>query len=226
MNNLFKSLMPLSGLWILIATGCYKADGVYRLDPGTLPLASTPINVDLVPSDVHIEDKDRNRPANDTMLLWNNRGHTPIMAPDGHQVTLGEFHKVRGVARVLCINQRTDIAINFEGLIPNGKYTIWILTFKLPGFHNNFDNLIGNGALKLTGNKENTFTAFSDGSATLSAKMDAQSLSLFGSVGDCLFSEFEVHLMVAYSSDNVLHNGPPGNFDSWVTQFIFPFRGN
>ena len=226
MNNLFKSLMPLSGLWILIATGCYKADGVYRLDPGALPLTSTPINVDIVPSAIHIENKDRMSPANDTMLIWNNRGHTPVLDPLGHQVTLGGFKKVTGVAKISCVSQGTRIDINLQGLIPNGRYSTWVYTFKLPGFHNNFSNLIGNGALILNNGTGNRFTAFPDGSASLSTTIHAQSLSLFGSIGNCLFSEFEIHLMVAYSYNNGLHNGPPDNPDSWVTQFYFPFIGN
>ena len=225
MDKLFKSLFPLSGLWIMIVTGCYKADGVYRLDPGALFLPTTPINVDLVPSAIHIEDKDGMSPANDTMLLWNNRGHTPILDPLGHQVTLGEFKNVKGIARISCVSRGTGIDINLQGLIPNGKYSIWVFTFKLPGFHNNFSNLIGNGALKLNNGTENRFTAFPDGSASLSTTINAQSLSIFGSIGDCLFSEFEIHLMVAYSY-NSAHNGPPENPDSWVTQFLFPFLGN
>ena len=226
MNSLFKSLMPLSGLWIMIATGCYKSDGVYRLDPGTLPLTGTPINVDLVPSSGHIENKDGMSPTNDTTLLWNNRGHTPVLEPSGHQVTLGEFKKVTGIAKISCVNQGTNIAINLQGLIPNGRYSTWIFTFKLPGFHNNFSHLIGNGALNLNNGAENRFKATADGSASLSTTVHAQSLSLFGSIGDCLFSEFEIHLMFAYSYNNGLHNGPPDNPDSWVTQFYFPFRGN
>jgi hypothetical protein len=226
MNNLFKSLMPLQALCIVVVTGCYKADGVYRLDPGTLPLTSTPINVDLVPSADHIEDKDRMWPTNDAALLWNNRGHTPILDPAGHQVTLGEFKKVTGIAKISCVSRGTRIDINLQGLIPKGRYSTWIFTFKLPGFHNNFSNLIGNGALNLNNGTENRFTASLDGSASLSTTIHAQSLALFGSIGDCLFSEFEIHLMVAYSYNNGLHNGPPDNPDSWVTQFYFPFRGN
>jgi hypothetical protein len=39
-------------------------------------------------------------PQGDAALIWNNRGHIPIKAPDGHQVTLGEFDRVTGKAEV------------------------------------------------------------------------------------------------------------------------------
>ena len=112
----------------------------------TLPVFRFMLN--LSHSALHIEDKDRMHPADNATLLWNNRGHTPILAPDGHQVTLGEFKMVTGGAEVTCVNQGTTIAISLQGLIPNGVYSLWIYTFKLPGFHNNFDHLIGNGVLK------------------------------------------------------------------------------
>ena len=79
---------------------------------------------------------------------------------------------------------------------------------------------------KLTDGAENIFTASSDGSASVSAIINAQSLSILGSVGDCLFSEYEIHFMAAYHLNYVTNNGSPGNPDSWVTQFFFPFRGN
>lgn len=225
MQNLFKKLMPLLILWILIGTGCYKVVETPRRDPNSLPAPGVSFNVDLVYVALHIEDKNRKPPEVDAELLWNNRGHTPIIAPDGHQVTLGEFNSVTGKAEVTYINKGTNIAINLQGLIPNGLYSIWVLTFKLPGFHNSFVHLIGNGALGLNSGSGNTFTASSAGTAFIPATMHAQSLSLFGSVGDCLCSEYEVHLMAAYHSNNLIHNGTPGNPDSWVTQFSFPFRG-
>ncbi len=195
-------------------------------DPGSVYTPGVPLHVELVPSALHIEDKGRRNPSDNASFLWNKRGHSPILAPDGHQVTLGEFNMVTGGAEVTCVNQGTAIAISLQGLIPNGVYSLWIFTFKSPGFHNNFDHLIGNGVLKLTNGAENIFTASSDGSASLSAIIHRQSLSIVGSVGDCLFSEYEIHFMAAYHLNYVIHNGTPGNPNTWVTQFFFPFRGN
>jgi hypothetical protein len=216
--------MPLLSLPILIVTGCYRVVDGPR-DPGSLPTPGVSLHVELVPSAAHIEDKNRMNPADNASLLWNKRGHSPILAPDGHQVTLGEFKMVAGGADVTCINQGTTIDISLQGLITNGVYSLWIYTFKLPGYHNNFDHLAGNGVLKLINGTENIFTASSNGSASLSAIMHAQSLSILGSVGDCLFAEYEIHIMAAYHLNNVTHDGTPGNPNTWVTQFFFPFLG-
>src|SRR6266498_2714774 len=59
---------------------------------------TAPLNVDLVHVALHIEDASMQPPAGDATLLWDNRGHTPIMDPDGHQVTLDEFNRVSGYA--------------------------------------------------------------------------------------------------------------------------------
>lgn len=186
---------------------------------------TAPLNVDLVHVAIHIEDANKLPPSGDATLLWDNRGHTPVLAPDGHQITLGEFNKVSGYAEVKCVDAGTHVVVHMKGLIPNGVYTIWLLTFKSPGFDGTFVNLIGNGALGAPDGSQNAFTASSDGTASLSAIMPAESLSLFGSVGNCLSSEYEMHLAAAYHSDNLTHGGSPGDPATWVVQFAFPFYG-
>lgn len=186
---------------------------------------TAPLMVDLVHPTLHIEDANMQLPVGDNTLLWNNRGHMPIMAPDGHQVTLAEFNKVSGYAQVKCINAGTHVVIHLKGLIPNGVYTIWVLTFKSPGFDGTFANLIGMGALGPGDGSKNAFIASEAGTASLSAIMPAESLSLFGSVGNCLSSEYEVHLVAAYHLDNLTYGGSPGDASAWVAQFAFPFMG-
>lgn len=56
-------------------------------------------------------------PIEDTTLLRDNRGHIPIMAPHGHQVTLGEFTRVTGKGKVVYATQGTNISIDLEDLI-------------------------------------------------------------------------------------------------------------
>src|SRR6266498_745066 len=186
---------------------------------------TAPYNVALVHAAIHIEDASMQPPAGDATLLWDNRGHTPIMAPEGHQITLGEFNRVSGYAEVKCVNAGTHVVVHVQGLIPNGIYTIWVLTFKSPGFDGTFVNLIGNGALGAPDGSQNAFKASSDGTASLSVIVPAKSLSLFGSVTNCLSDEFEVHLAAAYHSDNLTHGGSPGDPSTWVVQFAFPFFG-
>ena len=154
----------------------------------------------------------------------------PVLAPDGHQITLGEYNMVSGWADVKCIKKGTHVVVHLQGLIPNGVYTIWVLTFKSPGFNptlpNPFINLNGNGALGAPDGSQNAFKAGSDGTAELSVIMPAESLSNFGSVPNCLGDVYETHIVAAYHSDQLTHGGSPGNPATWVVQFGFPFLGS
>ncbi len=75
----------------------------------------------------------------------------PVLAPDGHQLTLGELSQVRGLATVKCDNRGTGVKIKLSGLIPGGVYTIWLLTFEQPGFTTDFAHLIGEGIVGAAG---------------------------------------------------------------------------
>ena len=227
MRNLFKTLIPLISLFAV--TGCVKEMETSHNGGNTDSTVTNlppPLIVELVRVILQIEDKNMKAPIEDATLLWDNVGHIPVMAPDGHQVTLGEFASVTGKGNVVYTAQGTNISIDLQGLIPSGIYSMWVLLFKRPGFHGNFDNLIGNGALGLTtSGGNNTFTASPSGTASLSATIHAQTLSVFGSVGNCLCSEYEIHLMGDYHSNNLIRNGTAGDPGFWITQFFFPFLG-
>src|SRR5438046_2214255 len=138
MRNLFKTLIPLISLFAV--TGCVKemeTSHSGRNTDSTVTNLSRPLIIELVQMVLHVEDMNMKAPIADTTLLWNNRGHTPIMAPDGHQVTLAEFISVAGKGKVVYTSQGADITIDLRGLIPNGLYSMWILVFKRPGFHGN-----------------------------------------------------------------------------------------
>lgn len=173
-----------------------------------------------------IEDENFLVPEGDATLLFNKRGHTPVLAPDGHQITLGEYSTVSGGARVNCIMTGTNVEMNVEGLIPNGVYTMWILTFKYPGWDITFANQTGMGALGNASGSENTFIASSDGKASLSVIMPEGDLSVFGSVDNCLASTFETHIVAAYHLDGLTHGGSPGDATTWIPHFAFPFFGS
>ena len=81
-------------------------------------------------------------PTSDSTLLFTRGGAcpppnslTPILAPDGHQVTWGEWNAVEGQASVKCINKGSHVVLNLSGLIPNGQYSTWVVVFKAPGFN-------------------------------------------------------------------------------------------
>ena len=194
---------------------------------------SAPLKVDVVHVPLFIEDGNVKPPAGDATLLYDINGHTPVVAPDGHQITLGEFNNVSGYADIKCINGGTHVVIHVKGLIPNGVYTMWVVTFKSPGFdgsnpfsNGRLTNQIGEGALGAPDGSQNVFTASAAGTASLSVTAPAQSLSEFGTIGNCLSSEYQVQLAAAYHLDSHTHGETPGDPSTWVVQFAFPFSGS
>jgi hypothetical protein len=234
-NKMKKILSVISTLTVIAVfistlslTSCKKeSQSLSSSNSSTLSEQQTaPLSVDLVHPTFNIEDADKMPPSGDATLLFDNVGHTPVLAPDGHQVTLGEFNMVSGYAEVKCINAGTHVVIHMKGLIPNGVYSIWVVVFKFPGSDPTFANIIAGGALGPADGSKNAFTASPAGTASLSAILPAGPLSEGGSVGNCLSSEYEVQLWGAYHIDGLTSGGSPGDESTWVAQFIIPFYGS
>jgi hypothetical protein len=153
-----------------------------------------------------------------------------VPAPDGHLLTLGELMGVSGRASVKCDSLGTHVAMQLSGLIPNGVYTIWLLTFEEPGFTPDLAHLIGEGSLGPPDGSKNRFVASSAGKASLSVRQPAGELSEFGEVTDCLFDEFEFHLVGAYHPDGQTYGPTPGPADApnlfcyFIEHFGFVFQ--
>ncbi len=184
------------------------------------------LKVQATHSTLTIEDAKMQEPVGDNTLLYDKAGHTPVTAPDGHHVTLGEFNKVSGYAQVKCINAGTHVVMHFKGLIPNGVYTVWVVTFQSPGFEETLSNVIGVGALGAGDGSQNSFTASAAGTASLSATMPTGAMSEFGTVGSCLGSEYEIQFWSIYHMDGLTHGGSPGDESTWVLQSLFQFKGS
>ena len=148
----------------------------------------------------------------------------PLLAPDGHQLTLAEFSTVNGWANFRCSNTGTHVGFHIKGLIPNGMYTMWIYTFKEPGADETLDNRIGAGAYGEPDGSNNSFVASADGTCSMSIKLPEGSLGGFGTVGTCLSTVFESHIVVAYHPDRHTHGDNPGPL--WVGQMYFPVFGS
>lgn len=173
-----------------------------------------------------VVDANGMKPMSNATLLFDAVGHMPVSAPDGHQVSLKEFNMASGWADVKCINMGTHVTVHLMGLIPNGIYTIWTVPMKDPGYNGTLDNTIGVGALGAGDGSQNAFTASADGTASLSVTVPAESLSIFGAVGGCFGSEFEVLLATAYHMDGLTHGPTPGDEATWVFQSGFPIFGS
>jgi hypothetical protein len=124
-------------------------------------------------------------PVDPETPLYESRGGQPILAPDGHHVTLGEFDMVMGRADVRCVRSGTHVVIHLMGLIPNGVYTLWIRVYDEGG------NFYGGGAAG------KPFTASASGNGTLSAIIPAGDLSVMGAVGSCLLTEYRRYISMA-----------------------------
>ena len=183
---------------------------------------AAPFKVDVMHSTLTIEDANGSTPTGDATLLFDKTGHTLVTAPDGHQVTLVEFNKVSGYAEIKCINAGTHVVIHLSGLFPKGVYTFWTVVSKSPGF----PNVIGVGSMGPNDGSKNTVMASSGGTASLSAIVPGGPLSVFGSVGDCLSSEYQVQLWGAYHMDGLTHGLVPGDDATWVKQFDFTLYGS
>src|SRR5207248_5586541 len=85
-------------------------------------------------------------------LLFESRQCNPIIAPDGHQATLGEFLLVQGTATAECTLGGTDGSVQLSGLFPNGLYSVWL--FKLAASGKGVSTA-GIGSLGLNDGSEN-----------------------------------------------------------------------
>src|SRR5262249_5462256 len=159
-------------------------------------------------------------------LLFESRANQPIIAPDGHQVTLGEWLSASRRASMKCVEGGTPGVVDFSDRLPNATYTAWQLTFKSPGFQGNpVDNRIGLGALGPSDGSENVFHTSASGEGELSVMTPAGPLSIQGSVGACGLDEFELHVVAAYHIDGQSHGGTPGPAGTFVEQIGFRFQG-
>jgi hypothetical protein len=181
-----------------------------------------------------VRDAQGNIPTAADTPLYEGRFSRPILAPDGHQVTLAQYTSVKGSVSVNCVNRGSRVHVSLTGLIPNGVYTFWVVPFKSPGFDplmpltdpsnpNVLMNQIGEGALGAPDGSTSSFSANSNGKAGVSIVQPAGTLSEFGSVGPCLMDEFQFMLVGVYHIDGQTYGTTPGFEHGTVEQFAFNF---
>jgi hypothetical protein len=149
-----------------------------------------------------------------------------VTAPDGHQLTLGEFKSVEGLARINCVNRGTLVSMHLTGLVPRGVYSAWIPVTA----GNIFPPAIAATAMgSVLGDTTfvNTFNASASGEGQLTLIQPAGTGTLMpGPIPLCLLdtAHFEIH--VAYHMDGQTHGGVPGPPPTWVVQerFLFPHQ--
>ncbi|MEX0290018.1 MAG: carboxypeptidase-like regulatory domain-containing protein [Flavobacteriaceae bacterium] len=137
----------------------------------------------------------------------------PVLAPDGHHITLQEWKLAQGSAFVTCEDNKTKYVLEFSGLIPNGVYTLWngiLKTPKGPSDPLSFQaDLTGMGALGES--NQNVMVASETGEAMYEVSMAKGSLSMFGSRPGCEITEtIGFVLVVDYHIDGNTYGPTPG----------------
>ena len=235
-NYQIRMVPPLGGkvtgvnpIGIVIASGVNEEqDFVFSLAPvaGTLVLGATdPLN--------EVTDKDGQVPTDNEDLLYTPLVFEqplgelyPILAPDGHHISLNEWQNAKGKAIVSCDGSITKYDLEFTGLIPNGVYTIWnfILTKHLePTNGINFaSDISANGALG--SGDANKIVASSDGKAELVVSVQPGAMSMFGSQPPCAITNSEGFILVVnYHIDGKTHGGTPGPDKDDVAHLLIYF---
>lgn len=159
-------------------------------------------------------------------VLFEARTNAPVNAPDGHQLTWAEFSSVNGTIDLMCTTEGVEATMKLTGLVPNGVYTFWNLSFDAPGIQPTMEgmNIRGLGAAGLGDGSDNYFIASPDGKGEITMLSPGGDLSLQGDMGACPLTEnYEFHVVGAYHMDSQTYGpiiGPEGTF---AEQFGFVF---
>jgi hypothetical protein len=173
-------------------------------------------------------------------LLWDARFGKPALAPDGHQLTLGEWTKVQPRATAKCDADGTHVNIHVSGLIPKGVYTVWTLVFNGPFGAGGpppqkpvpFGNLVGVGALGANDGSQNSFQASASGEGEINVVMPPGVFSSGGppflnshyNLEGCLLDEVEFHFVGVYHFDGKTYGPEPGFQNGGAEQFGVMFK--
>jgi hypothetical protein len=195
--------------------------------------AQPPLRNDVsVPNLAQVSDVNGNPPSSADTPLYGSRvcmagdPRTPIIAPDGHQVTWGEWNDVEARAAVKCIREGSHVVVHASGLIPNGQYTVWVVVFDPPGFDGTMNNAFGFGPLGAQDGSQNAFVADDDGEGQISGTLPPGLMSIIHKrpFDGCLTDEFEFHVALAYHIDGQTYGPTPGPVCVWAVQRFFPFK--
>ncbi len=156
--------------------------------------------------------------------VFNARGCGPVLAPDGHQLTLGEFKAVQGTASVKCINKGTHTVVHYSGLVPKGTYTVWLAIFDDGPRPVPFTTLSALGNSGPSDPIVNDFTASESGEGQISlTNSEGVGSANGGPIPSCWLDHPLVEVHLVYHIDGQTHGPVPGPTTTWVAQEIFQF---
>lgn len=223
--NFIKPITFVLFVSVLLFTSCKNDDDAIATPT---PDATETLNT-VIAVPFFVQNENQEMPSNPDDLLYEVRKNNPLIAPDGHQITWGEFASVQGDIEVECMNNQTKVSLNVKGLIPYGQYTIWNVTFDAPGMDPTHPmlGLEGLGAAGKGDGSDNAFVANAMGEGSITLTSPGGPLSIVGSIGDCsLVDNFEWHVVGAYHVDGRTYGGDLGPDGTVAEHFGFIFKNN
>lgn len=220
-TNLFLIVViAISG--VLFCSSCSKDDDNQGPSTSTDAVITVPF---------FVTNENGQIPSEANELIYELRKMNPITAPDGHQLTWGEFSSVRGMIDVQCMGESVEVSMELTGLIPNGVYTFWNVVFDAPGMDptDPMLGLEGLGAAGVGNGSDNIIIASADGKGKITMNSPGGALSMVSNtdLGNCpLTDNFEWHVVGAYHLDNQTHGPLLGPDGTAVEQFGFIFQNN
>ena len=215
-----SSILKIITLSLIIVGFSSCSDDDEGANPGT-----TSNQIITVP--FFVETVNKEMPSSGDQLLYETRNHEPIIAPDGKHLTWADFSTVTGSVVVDCVPEGARIGLNLKGLIPDGVYTIWNVTFEEPGMDPSQEMLSidGLGAGGKGDGSDNYFTASATGTASISMVTPEGPLSMLGTIGACpLTDNFEWHIIGTYHIDGKTYGPDLGPDGTVAEQFGFIFK--
>ena len=199
-------------------------------DEGSMPLVelSSALSESVITVPFFVQNEMHEMPSQESDLLYEFRQRNPIVDMNGKHMTWGDFGTVKGKAKVTSVEGGFMVDLELSGLIPNGVYTIWNVTFFEEGMDPSKEmlNIRGIGVVGATNGSENYFTASNDGKGSISAFTATPApLSMIGDIlADPLKDEVEFHIVGAYHLDGKTWGANLGPDGTAVEQFGFIFK--
>ncbi|MBC3757426.1 hypothetical protein H7U19_03345 [Hyunsoonleella sp. SJ7] len=229
LNNFYNLTKPLKSLGLLITavlslTAC-ETDDVSSDANLNLPNMT---NNEVITVPFFVENGNGDMPSSSEDLLYEFRLLNPILNREGNHLTWEDFSTVSGIASVACMEGGFEVEMQLSGLIPNGVYTFWNVTFHDGGMDPSKEmlNIRGIGCIGASDGSENYFIASNDGTGYIKAfTQTPNSLSMIGDIKACpLSDEVEFHIVGAYHLDSKTWGADLGPDGTAVEQFGFIFK--
>jgi hypothetical protein len=207
---------------IVSLASCQKLEDIFEPSKDKKGKTYQTDNIEAV--HLFLADENGKEPTDPKSKVYESRKMNPVLAPNGHHLTLEEFDAVKGKLTMTCTQKGTRIDLKMEGLIPFATYSVWVLVFEAPGFTPDFAHEIAEGVPGGNEGFRSSFVAGSDGKATYSEIVPEGPMSFFGSVTHCLLDEYEVHIVGAYHLDGQTYGGELGPDGKAVEQFGWMYQ--